>query len=95
MFLYGVVDFFKVNKVSNIYIESHADSRGSKKYNLWITERRANRIKDFFVKNGINSSLIQTEFVGESKLFNDCVDGVDCSGNEHFENRKTIISYKK
>lgn len=65
-----------LNKVAKIVL-SHSDLRikilgntdgdGSETYNLDLSQKRAETIKDYLIKKGISSSRIQLEFNGESK----------------------------
>lgn len=52
---------------ADFIIEGHTDSDGSDAYNQGLSERRANAVRDYFVKNGINSSRLTTKAFGESK----------------------------
>lgn len=72
-----------------VEIASHTDSRSSKEYNLSLSEKRANAAVDYIVKNGINKARISGKGYGESKLINNCADGVDCSEEDHAKNRRT------
>ncbi|OIP65521.1 MAG: hypothetical protein AUK29_02510 [Nitrospirae bacterium CG2_30_53_67] len=51
-----------------VRIEGHTDSIGSEKYNQNLSERRANAVKDYLVKNfEIDPSRIETVGFGKSK----------------------------
>jgi peptidoglycan-associated lipoprotein len=52
-----------------ITIEGHADERGSEKFNLALGDRRANAAKEFLVKQGIDSSRIDTTSYGKERPF--------------------------
>jgi len=57
---------------ARLLLEAHADVRGSGKYNQSLTERRAARVKDYLVGQGISASAIDTTAVGkESQLGKD------------------------
>ena len=49
-----------------IRIEGHTDSVGSEKYNLDLSFRRANSVRDLLVQRGVESSRIQTVGFGET-----------------------------
>lgn len=72
-----------------INVFSHTDSRHSVSYNLVLSKKRAKSTVDWLVKNGINANRIIGEGFGESKLINNCVDGVQCSEDEHLKNRRS------
>jgi peptidoglycan-associated lipoprotein len=48
-------------------IEGNCDERGSEEYNLALGDRRANRVKEFLVKEGVDSSSINTVSYGEER----------------------------
>lgn len=84
------------NSTLTIKVTSHTDSRGTDKYNLWLSEKRLNRTVDYLFGKGINSDRIISEAYGEKHLANECENGVYCSGEKHQENRRsefTIESY--
>jgi outer membrane protein OmpA-like peptidoglycan-associated protein len=72
-----------------VEIASHTDSRSSEKYNLKLSFERANAAVAYIIKNGIASNRISGKGYGESKLINKCADGIECSEEEHAQNRRT------
>src|SRR5437867_386333 len=48
-------------------IEGHCDERGSEEYNLALGDRRANRVKEFLIREGVDSSSINTISYGEER----------------------------
>jgi peptidoglycan-associated lipoprotein len=48
-------------------IEGHCDERGSEEYNLGLGDRRANVIKEFLIKQGVDQSSIMTISYGEER----------------------------
>jgi outer membrane protein OmpA-like peptidoglycan-associated protein len=77
----------------NIVIElaSHTDSRAPADYNLELSKKRAQSCVDYLVQKGIAKDRLVPVGYGETKLVNDCTDGVDCSEEEHQQNRRTTI----
>ena len=75
----------------NIEIGSHTDSRESKKYNLRLSQQRANATLEYLVLKGIDRSRLTAQGYGESQLVNDCKDGVKCSNAEHQKNRRSVF----
>jgi len=49
-----------------VILEGHTDSIGSEQYNMKLGQRRADSVKAFFVKKGIDASRIETISFGES-----------------------------
>ena len=77
-----------------IKIESHTDSRGGKKYNRKLSDRRAKSTRDFLISRGIASSRIESAIgYGEDKLLNHCDDknSRKCSEEEHQLNRRSYF----
>ncbi|WP_322549424.1 OmpA family protein [Flavobacterium psychraquaticum] len=72
-----------------IDIRSHTDSRQTHKYNELLSDRRAKSTLEFMVKNGIERKRLTAKGFGESKLINDCSDGVPCTETEHQQNRRS------
>ncbi|WP_009036014.1 OmpA family protein [Indibacter alkaliphilus] len=84
------------NPTLKIELHSHTDSRGTEKYNQRLSDRRAQSAVDFIVSLGVSKNRISAKGYGESQLKNHCKDGVDCSDDEHQENRRTefkILDY--
>lgn len=77
------------NPEFQVEIASHTDSRGSDEYNRELSQRRANAVVDWLVRQGIARERLTPHGYGESKLVNKCADGVPCEENEHQMNRRT------
>lgn len=65
--LTAIAELFKENPDLKIEIWGHTDSRGDEDYNLRLSHRRANKVKEFMVKNGIPDTRINSTGYGESK----------------------------
>ena len=80
-----------MEKYPKLIIEcgSHTDSRASKKYNDWLSDRRAKRTIEYIISKGISSDRISGKGYGERVLTNNCSDGVKCKDYEHQQNRRT------
>lgn len=74
-----------------IHIESHTDSRGTEKYNMTLSERRAQATRDWLIDNNIDAFRLTAKGYGESLLVNDCTDGIDCTDEEHQLNRRSMF----
>ncbi len=55
-------------KAAGIRVVGHADLVGSKKFNLALSRKRANKVKAALVQRGISPSVIQAFGVGEKEL---------------------------
>ena len=60
-----------IHKLPNvkIIIEGHCDERGSEEYNLALGDKRANAVKEFLIKEGVDPSRIRTISYGEERPF--------------------------
>lgn len=72
-----------------IKVNSHTDSRGVDAYNLWLSQKRAESTVNYMISKGISSNRLQGEGFGESRLVNECSNGVPCSSEEHQLNRRS------
>lgn len=70
----GLVEKYPALKVD---IAGHTDAQGTDGYNLGLSERRANTVKQYLIRKGISESRISTYAYGEAKpvATNDTEDG--------------------
>lgn len=75
--LQHVLDILKSSPTAVILIEGYADEKGKDEDNLKLSEKRSNKIKDFFIKSGISDSRIFSVGLGAVKPIssNDTEDG--------------------
>lgn len=78
-----------------IEITSHTDSRASNKYNMKLSQKRADKVASYLISKGVSSKRIDAFGMGESHLVNLCVDGFTCTEEEHAENRRTEFKIRK
>jgi outer membrane protein OmpA-like peptidoglycan-associated protein len=50
---------------SAILIEGHADKAGTPAYNLKLSQKRADAVKEFLIKNGVPADLLYTYAYGQ------------------------------
>lgn len=86
-----VVTFLNENPDITVELGSHTDARGSDKYNEKLSDRRAVSAVEYIVSKGINAKRITAKGYGEKKLVNHCGNGVECTDEEHQQNRRTEI----
>lgn len=72
-----------------IDIRSHTDSRGSDTYNKALSERRAKSTRAYIISKGISADRLTAKGYGESRLVNNCSNGVPCSKEKHQANRRS------
>ena len=57
----------KKNPDLKVEIDGHADSTGAPEYNMTLSEKRAQAVKDFFVSRGIDAGRLTTKGFGITK----------------------------
>ena len=70
-------------------ILSHTDSVGNDGYNLSLSKQRAQSVVNYLVNKGISRSRLTASGFGETRLSNRCSNGVNCSPDQHQQNRRT------
>lgn len=84
-----IVQFLKDNEIVTIELGSHTDSRASGPYNLKLSQRRAESAVKYITSKGISPERIKAKGYGETQLINECSDGVNCTEEQHQQNRRT------
>jgi outer membrane protein OmpA-like peptidoglycan-associated protein len=91
--LQKIIDAMNANPNMVIECGSHTDCRASYEYNMWLSERRAQRTMEYIKKRITNPSRVTGKGYGESKLVTNCAcEGnqvSDCSEEQHALNRRT------
>lgn len=87
----GLVTIMRDNPSLEIELGSHTDSRGADKYNLALSQRRAQSVVNYLVNKGISRARMTAKGYGETQLLNGCEDGVPCTEEQHQENRRTVF----
>lgn len=75
----------------DLYIEiaSHTDARGAADYNRRLSQRRAETVVEWLVREGIPTERLSARGYGEAQPVNDCGDDKPCTEAEHQLNRRT------
>ncbi len=74
-----------------VKVESHADARGTDKYNMDLSQRRAASTVDYLVEKGIDRSRLTSEGFGESRPVNDCTEPNMCTAEQYAKNRRSTF----
>lgn len=90
-----LIMLLKRNPHIAVELSSYTDSRGSAKYNLELSEKRALAAAEYLISKGIDKSRISSKGYGETRPVNKCVDGVECSEKQHQQNRRTEFKIKE
>jgi outer membrane protein OmpA-like peptidoglycan-associated protein len=88
-----LVSILKENPHVRIKLSGHTDSKGDAEYNLRLSRDRVGSVKNYLLEQGLNEDRITGEGFGEQMLVNKCRDGVECSDEEHAENRRIEIQF--
>lgn len=90
-----LVKILQDNPQIKIELSSHTDSRGSDKYNMTLSQKRAQSAVDYIVSRGISRDRITAKGYGETVPLNRCVNGVKCTEEEYQWNRRTEFKVTK
>jgi len=59
-----VASILEKNPEMEVEVQGHTDNTGSAKYNQWLSEKRAQKVKDYLVSKGIDSSRLEAKGYG-------------------------------
>lgn len=78
-----------------LVISAHTDSRSSHDFNQWLSEKRAASAANYILSTGIEGSRVIQKGYGETRLLNNCRDGIKCSEKFHAINRRIEFDFKR
>lgn len=84
-----IYDVMKQKPNVSVEIASHTDARGNAAANQELSQKRAESVVEYLVSKGIDRSRLVAKGYGETRLVNNCADGVNCSEAQHQQNRRT------
>jgi outer membrane protein OmpA-like peptidoglycan-associated protein len=87
--LQKIADIMKEYPQMNIDVRSHTDSRSAATYNQQLSQRRADATREWLINQCIAPERLKASGYGESKLVNECADGIKCTDEQHQENRRS------
>ena len=70
-----------------IRVESHTDNRGGNRYNMQLSERRAQSTVQYVISKGIDANRISGIGKGKTDPLVDCSGG--CTDEQHQQNRRS------
>ena len=62
-----VANYLQSNARAVLVVEGHCDERGTEEYNMSLGEYRAQSVRDYLIRSGIDAERIQTASFGESR----------------------------
>ena len=86
--LQKVIETLKKNPGIVLEIATHTDIRGNSEYNRDLSQKRADAVKDFLVKNGIADDRVIAKGYGESAPMVKCEPETACTEEDHEWNRR-------
>lgn len=93
-YLDSIVVFMNENPLSKIKMTAHCDERGSAKYNMTLSNKRAKITYNYLVTNGIKKERISAKGYGLTRMVNKCENGVICTEIEHQQNRRVEFYFE-
>ncbi|HEX8061040.1 MAG TPA: OmpA family protein, partial [Cyclobacteriaceae bacterium] len=78
-----IVGFMGRNKRYQLHVGAHADSRGTREYNLDLSNKRANEVVKYLEAHGVARSRMTAIGFGEELVVNKCSNGVICHEDDH------------
>ena len=88
-----LVKYMKARPELIVELSSHTDSRGEYDYNITLSNNRSQSCVNYIISKGISPKMILAKGYGETKLVNECSDGVICTIEEHQANRRTELQF--
>jgi outer membrane protein OmpA-like peptidoglycan-associated protein len=89
-----LAEFLKLNPDVKVDLSSHTDCRGTNEYNNKLSAQRGKSCYDYLVSKGVKKESLIMKNYGETKLLNQCKDGVECGEELHQINRRTEFVLK-
>jgi len=72
----------------NLEVLGYSDNLGKELYNMWISERRVNRVIQYLINKGISSDRMSGKWFGEANPVSHCT---VCDEQEHQKNRRVEL----
>lgn len=89
--LNATIALVKSNKAIKLVIYAHTDCRGSDAYNLGLSQRRAQAVKNYLISKGIPAASIVIKAYGERQPVYTCASCEECTPQQHAANRRVEV----
>lgn len=83
-----VIRLMKKHPDMIVEIGTHTDIRGNNNYNLNLSRKRANSVREYFIEQGIDPENIRAIGYGETQPIIKCATEESCSEEQHEINRR-------
>lgn len=90
-----VVQLMKKYPDMVVEVGTHSDIRGNNRYNLELSQKRADAVRIYFMENGIEPDRISSTGYGETQPLIPCKTEDTCSEEQHELNRRCEFVIKK
>ena len=60
----GVASILMKNPEMEVEVQGHTDNKGTAEYNQWLSEKRAQKVKDYLVSKGVDPSRLEAKGYG-------------------------------
>lgn len=84
-------EILKIKGIKNVTVEGNCDDRGTIAYNIALGQKRANEVRDYYIKLGVKAENINTVSYGEENPL--CTDQNDSCWAKN-RRADTVISAK-
>jgi len=69
--LKGVADDLRIHPLVRVELQGHTDDRGADAYNMDLSQRRAESVRDYLISQGVDASRLTAQGYGESQPVSD------------------------
>lgn len=90
-----IVGLLMINSTLKVTLNSYTDSRGPAKYNLNLSEARAQSMIAYVISKGVEASRVTGKGFGETNLRYDCTKEKGCTEYEHKQNKRNEFIFSQ
>ena len=76
-------------------LRAHTDSRGESKYNLELSNQRAQAVVSYMISKGVDQRRLTAKGFGDTEPLNECKKGISCPEVKHRLNRRVEFRISK
>ena len=90
-----IIEYMNSNPGIKVELSSHTDSWGDPDYNMHLSQRRAEEVLNYMRERLNNPNQISGRGYGDTRLANECTKDVQCTTEQHEQNRRTEFKIVK